>query len=101
MKFVYDQRKLSSLIDGKPILSHDYESTTFQQLVHVPIYFSHSLELRRMNMRSIVGRKDIFLSYAHINIKFGREIKVSIRAKRISVSNCSHSLTGQTQGSAP
>ena len=27
-------------------------------------------------MRSIVGRKDVFLSYAHINIEFALQIKV-------------------------
>jgi len=27
-------------------------------------------------MRSIVGRKDVFLSYAHINIHFAEQIKV-------------------------
>ena len=32
--------------------------------------------LRRMNMRSIVGHKDVFLSYAHININFARRLKV-------------------------
>lgn len=34
------------------------------------------LELRRLNMRSIVGRKDVFLSYAHMNIQFAQQIKV-------------------------
>ena len=29
-----------------------------------------------MNMQSIVGHKDVFLSYAHININFARKIKV-------------------------
>ena len=29
-----------------------------------------------MNMRSIVGHKDVFLSYAHISINFARKIKV-------------------------
>ena len=31
-------------------------------------------------MRSIVGQKDIFLSYAHINIHFARRIKVGINS---------------------
>jgi hypothetical protein len=48
VKFVSDQRNLSSLID----------------------------DLRRLNMRSIVGRKDVFLSYAHINVQFALQIKV-------------------------
>lgn len=47
VKFVSDQRNLSSLID----------------------------DLRRLNMRSVTGRKDIFLSYAHINIQFALSIK--------------------------
>ena len=37
---------------------------------------AHSVELRRLNMRSVVGRKDVFLSYAHINIQFAKKIKV-------------------------
>lgn len=27
-------------------------------------------------MRSVVGKKDVFLSYAHINVQFALEIKV-------------------------
>jgi len=34
------------------------------------------LELRRMKMRSVIGRKDVFLSYAHMNIEYSRKIKV-------------------------
>ena len=29
-------------------------------------------------MRSMVGRKDVFLSYAHINIQFAIRIKVTM-----------------------
>ena len=29
-------------------------------------------------MRSVLQRKDIFLSYAHMNIEFARRIKVSL-----------------------
>ena len=34
------------------------------------------VELRRMNARSIVGAKDVFLSYAHINIGLAKKVKV-------------------------
>ena len=34
-------------------------------------------DLRRLNMRSMVGRKDVFLSYAHINVEFALRVKVS------------------------
>ncbi|KAL5470853.1 hypothetical protein EMCRGX_G028891 [Ephydatia muelleri] len=50
VKYISDQKKLSSLID----------------------------DLRRMNMRHIVGSKDIFLSYAHINIQFARKLKIAL-----------------------
>ena len=41
------------------------------------LYHSTSLlDLRRMNMRSVVGKKDVFLSYAHINVQFALHIKV-------------------------
>ena len=29
-----------------------------------------------LNMQSIVQKKDVFLSYAHINIDFARKLKV-------------------------
>jgi hypothetical protein len=57
VKFVSDQRKLSSLID----------------------------DLRRLNMRSMVGRKDVFLSYAHINIQFAIRIKRALNEGGYSV----------------
>jgi hypothetical protein len=57
VKFVSDQRKLSSLID----------------------------DLRRLNMRSMVGRKDVFLSYAHINIQFALRIKRTLNDSGYSV----------------
>ena len=61
-----DQRRLSSLIDG--------------------IYKTHKpelnlvwcVDLRRLNMRSVVGKKDVFLSYAHINVAFAQRIKVIV-----------------------
>ena len=31
-------------------------------------------------MRSVVGQKDIFLSYAHVTINFARRIKVSMNS---------------------
>ena len=34
-------------------------------------------ELRRMNLRKQRGKKDVFLSYPHIGIKFARRIKAS------------------------
>ena len=37
------------------------------------------VELRRMNARSIVGAKDVFLSYAHINIALAKKVKVGTR----------------------
>ena len=37
------------------------------------------VELRRMNARSIVGAKDVFLSYAHINIGLAKKVKVGTR----------------------
>ena len=66
VKFVSDQRRLSSLIDG--------------------IYKTHKpelnlvwcVDLRRLNMRSVVGKKDVFLSYAHINVAFAQRIKVIV-----------------------
>ena len=33
-----------------------------------------------MNARSVVGRKDVFLSYAHININFARRLKVRVHS---------------------
>ncbi|XP_065911545.1 uncharacterized protein [Dysidea avara] len=57
VKYVSDQRVLSELID----------------------------ELRRMKMRSVVGRKDIFLSYAHMNIEFSRKIKAALNEAGYSV----------------
>lgn len=57
VKYVSHQRKIASLIDG----------------------------LRRMNMRSIVGHKDIFLSYAHININFARRLKFLLNEANYTV----------------
>ena len=49
-------------------------------------------ELRRMNMRSEVGRKDVFLSYAHIDINFARKIKVLQLSLLVSMVICVHSM---------
>ena len=40
------------------------------------IFISVCIGLRRMKMRSVSKRKDIFLSYAHMNIEFARRIQV-------------------------
>ena len=76
MKFVSDQRKLSNAIDG--------EFWPNNRMITVPLARDACclllcflyIELRRMNMRAIVGQKDVFLSYSHININFARRIKV-------------------------
>ena len=34
-------------------------------------------------MRSMVGRKDVFLSYAHIHVKFAQRIKVGYTLYRV------------------
>ena len=39
-------------------------------------------------MRSMVGRKDVFLSYAHINIQFALRIKVTMGQCSINLSVC-------------
>lgn len=57
VKFMSHQRKLAACID----------------------------DLRRRNMRSMVGKRDIFLSYAHIDIKFARKIKNSLNEAGYSV----------------
>ena len=30
-------------------------------------------------MRSMLGKRDLFLSYAHIDIKFARKVKVDVK----------------------
>lgn len=46
------------------------------KIVSSVLMFDVILELRRINARSIVGCKDVFLSYAHVNINFARKVKV-------------------------
>ena len=82
------QRKIASLIDGKltsclPLKSLDFGDSFFPSLsLSLSLsLFLHLLDfkgLRRMNMRATVGHKDVFLSYAHININFARRLKVIV-----------------------
>ena len=39
-------------------------------------------------MTSFSKRRDIFLSYAHMNIEFARRIKVKLRIMHIGVKDC-------------
>ena len=44
-----------------------------------------------MNMQATVGHKDVFLSYAHININFARRLKVSfVMVKVVNFTYFSH-----------
>ena len=79
------QRKIASLIDGKitsclPLKSLDIGdlslALSLSLCLSLPLLAFKGL--RRMNMRATIGHKDVFLSYAHLNINFARRLKVVV-----------------------
>ncbi|XP_062521765.1 uncharacterized protein LOC134196598 isoform X2 [Corticium candelabrum] len=85
---LYCKQFIESGIDGLHLLELTHEDMKGLGVKHLSDrrrIASFVDDLRRLNAPSVVGKRDIFLSYAHINIAFARSIRNALTAAGYSV----------------
>jgi hypothetical protein len=88
-KAVYCKQFLESGIDGLHLLELTHEDMKGLGVKHLSVrrrIASYVDDLRRrLKASSVLGKQDVFLSYAHVNIAFARKLRTALAESNYSV----------------